>query len=320
MEIIKINEKSNYQFNESATVPSAVALGMFDGVHIGHAAVIQRAINAAKEKKIASIVWTLRDAPRKNGIKLCSTKDKIEYIAGTLKPDFIAVEDFSNIYSLSPEQFVQNILVKSLGCKIAVCGYNFRFGHNGAGDSLMLESCMKLFGGWAVTVGEVKANGEAVSSSLIRKKLETGDVANAAIMLGRPFSIAGTVISGRGLGGKIGIPTINLSLPDGLFAPAHGVYITRTYVCGEEYKSVSNIGVRPTVETSTEAKVTLETHIIDCGKDTNLYGCHAEIKFISYRRPETKFPSVDALVKAIRADIEAAGGAGRRGYEDAQTF
>lgn len=304
MEIIKINSKDLFFDGGTEKKGSAVALGMFDGVHLGHAEVITRTVSYAAENNLACIVWNLRNAPLKGAFHIWSAEEKIDYIAKTFKPDYIASEDFENISHLSHENFVRDILIDKLNCAAAVSGGSFRYGHGRTGNFETLREQMQLFGRTAIAVDDIKIEDTTVSSSLIRKLLETGDMRSAGLLLGHPYSIYGKIVSGRGIGHQIGIPTINQHFEDKRIIPARGVYITRTVIDGTEYKSVSNIGIRPTVDNN--GAITLETHIINYGGTEDLHEKYAKINFISFIRPEIKFNSVKDLIAQINSDVKTA--------------
>lgn len=206
--------------------------------------------------------------------------------------------NFSDIRDLSPEAFVNEILVDRLEAKAVICGFNYRFGKNASGNSDTLrENCDKK-GIKCVIVNEVELDGAPVNSTSIRKAIEKGDILTANKMLGRSFGFTAEVIDGDKRGRTWGFPTINQQLPEGFVTPYFGVYKSVVTVDGRQYTGVTNIGLRPTVGTDI---VLSETHILDF--DGNLYGKAVDIRLIGFIRPEIKFNSFDSLVSQIKSDI-----------------
>lgn len=279
------------------------ALGCFDGVHIGHEALLRETLLHAHGRRTA--VWTFSDTAPGEGFKgapaLTDGADKLSLIAAAGIGEVIC-EDFSAVRDLSPEEFVRDVLVRRAGIKTAVCGFNFRFGKNAAGTADDLAALMKKYGGDGIAVPPVLAGGAVVSSSGIRRLLSEGDTAAAAEMLGRPFSLCLPVAEGRRFGRKMGFPTINQLLPSGRAYPADGIYCTRTEADGKSYVSVTNIGSCPTV-CENGARV-CETHID--GFDGDLYGKAVRVFFFKRLRGEIKFSSPCELGEQIAADCAAA--------------
>lgn len=290
---------------ESTRSPLSVALGNFDGVHRGHAMLIKHAILYARQRSIKSAVWTFADSgaslPNKPDAK-CITpmREKLELIRA-LGADYAILEDFSAIRDYSPERFVKEILMERLGAVCAVCGFNFRFGHKGAGDCNALKRLMVPFD--CVIVPPVRVNGQLVNSSTVRTLIENGDMESAAVLLGHDFSINLPVTEGKKLGRTIGIPTLNQNFPEGHIIPKYGIYACKAHVYGKEYVAVANIGIRPSIETDAH-KVNCETHII--GYSGELYGEYVRVSLCKRLRDEMKFPDIDALKCAIEKDIAAA--------------
>lgn len=295
MEIIALHEKT-----PELSHGTVIALGMFDGVHCGHASVLHRACELARAGGYASAVWTFRYPPF-GAPQITGNEERMELFYG-LGLDYIVFQDFEAVRSLSPTAFVSDILCCQFHCVTAVCGFNFSFGAGGTGTPALLGKLMCAQGGEAIALPEVESGGEAISSTRIRRLLETGDVLGASALLGRPYSLRGVVIHGNRVGRTIGVPTINMSFPAGRVIPAFGVYITGVKINGEEMRGVSNVGVKPTV--SALAVPICETHILDCGGD--FYGETAEVRFFKFRRSERKFSNINELSAAIDGDIAAA--------------
>ncbi len=302
MDVIDLQKS---QREESVSSPLSVALGNFDGVHIGHAALISRAVQYAKEHGIRSAVWTFSDAPsvipNKSGAKLITSAcEKLELFK-SLGVDRVYLMPFEAVRDYSPERFVKEILIDECRAECAVCGFNFRFGKGGSGDSDALTHLMLPRD--CIVVPPVYVDGSLVSSSAVRALIEAGDVEAAAKLLGRRFFINQPVLEGKRLGRTIGLPTINQNFPDGHIIPKNGVYICEVEIDGREYVGVANVGVRPSVKNDTH-KLNCETHII--GYEGELYGVNVKTSFCRRIRDEKRFESIEALGEQIRRDGEAA--------------
>lgn len=279
------------------------ALGNFDGVHMGHRELLLRA--AKKEYgATASAVWTFRTHPQiclgNPVVKiLTSIEQKLEYFR-ELGIEYAILEDFTAVSSLSPEEFAKELLIKKLGVVHAVCGFNFSFGAKAAGNCAMLRDYFDECCGFITIIPPLKIDGEIVSSSLIRAKIEGGQVKTAEKLLGHPFSILLPVTQGQKLGREIGIPTINQVFPENYAVPRFGVYACRCYIDEEVYYAIANVGIRPTIEEETKI-VGCETHILDYSGD--LYGKKIRVDFCKFIRDERKFSSIDELVYEINRNI-----------------
>ena len=284
---------------------SVICLGNFDGVHLAHQALMHEAVRIKQEKlpDAAACALCFR-VPSSDLLKgtppahLCTMEQKLEYFrdAGM---EYAILVDFSAIRAFSPEAFVSEILKAICGCVAAVCGFNYHFGYKGAGDAEKLKA---LLDGKAWVQDEITVDGLTVSSTNIRAMIADGRVKAAAALLGRPYAMRSTIVRGKGLGHKMGIPTINQYFQDGILPPKSGVYITDCTVNGHTYRGVSNVGVHPTVDLG--AALNCETHLLDCNED--LYGKSATVHFLERLREEEKFDSLAALTSQIAADIRAA--------------
>lgn len=291
--------------SEIASLRTVVALGSFDGVHEGHAALILRAVDYAKRNKIYSAVWTFADdasvLPNKKGVRVLTTlSEKLSLIA-SLGVDFALLEDFSHVCDYMPERFVSELLKRDCGAVCAVCGFNFRFGKNGLGDCDTLRELMSPYE--CIVVPPVYKGGRLASSSAIRLLIEAGEIEEAALLLGRPFFIDFPVVRGKQLGRTIGIPTINQNFPEGHIIPKNGIYACTVDIGGDIFLGVSNVGVRPTVEDGFRS-INCETHIINY--NGWLYGKNIKVSFYKRLRDEIKFSGVDDLKAQIGFDIDAA--------------
>ncbi|HEX3028071.1 MAG TPA: bifunctional riboflavin kinase/FAD synthetase [Clostridia bacterium] len=284
---------------------SGVGLGNFDGLHIGHMALVNTLIKESKLNGLDSIVYTFMKHPENILRKklftplLTNVGKKIELLGETpLK--YLYVDEFDENFSrLKPESFVKDVLVDRLRIKLAVAGFNYRFGYKGQGDTDLLKELGKKYGFKVIVISPIKLDDYVVSSTLIRQYVSRGGMEMVFKLLGRHYSINGEVHSGRRIGNTMGFPTANITPENYLILPNNGVYITKTLLEGTLYSSVTNIGRNPTFEGL--ERVSIETHILDFDKD--IYGKKIEVFFISKVRGEKKFENKDALVKQIERDI-----------------
>ena len=279
---------------------SAVALGNFDGMHIGHLAVLEKATELGEGGLIPTVMLfdehslkaVLGEAPP----RLMTDIERLVFLKK--KGLEIRTVSFADIKNLTPEEFVDGVLINQLNARAVVCGFNYRFGKGAAGDASLLESLCEGRGIECIIADEVLADSIPVSSTAIRRKIEDGDIEEANRMLGRLFGFTATVIDGDKRGRTWGFPTVNQRLPEEMVVPCFGVYQSLVCVDGQEYTGVTNIGSRPTVGTDV---VLSETHILDFSGD--LYGRDVEVRLIRFIRPERKFGSFDELALQIRNDI-----------------
>lgn len=286
---------------------SAVALGLFDGVHLGHRAVLDLAL-AQKKNGLAPAVFTfspsavLRKTSGRDGyIYDCTNKSEILKKLGFSGND-IHLVDFEDVCGLTGEEFCENILKnKFLNAEAVCCGNDFRFGKNASCGVEELRNFGKRYGFEVYTAEDVKINDIAVSSGEIRRLLMNGEIGQANGLLGEPYRITGKVIHGNEIGRTINFPTVNQEYHDGQLVLKYGVYKTVTDIDGMKYKSITNVGVKPTVKGEREPLA--ETHILDFSGD--LYGKYIEVGFREFIRPEMKFSSVGELREQISRDISA---------------
>ena len=280
---------------------TAVALGNFDGMHVGHMAVLEAAKSFESEGLIPVAVLfdehSLKAITGKAPAMLMTVMERNLII----KENGFRIETlvFNEIRDLSPSDFVEKILVGRLGAAAVCCGYNYRFGKDASGTAqTMCEICGKL-GLQCKVSGEVDVDCCAVSSTKIRGFIENGEIEKANKMLGRPFGFSARVIDGDKRGRVLGFPTINQIIPEELAMPRFGVYQSVVTVNGEKFKGVTNVGRRPTVGTE---KILSETHILDFDRD--IYGENVDVRLIKFIRPEKKFSSFDELARQIKSDAK----------------
>ena len=280
---------------------TAVALGNFDGMHVGHMAVLEAAKSFESEGLMPVAVLfdehSLKAITGKAPAMLMTVTERNRII----NENGLRIETlvFNEIRDLSPSDFVEKILVGRLGAAAVCCGYNYRFGKGASGTAqTMSEICGRL-GLKCRVSGEVDVDRCAVSSTKIRGFIENGEIEKANKMLGRPFGFSSRVIDGDKRGRVLGFPTINQIIPEELAMPRFGVYQSVVTVNGEKYKGVTNVGKRPTVGTE---KILSETHILDFDRD--IYGENVDVRLIKFIRPEKKFSSFDELARQIKSDAK----------------
>lgn len=282
---------------------TAVALGLFDGLHRGHRAVIERAVEQ-KANGLIPVVLTFstgRLAPqRKQGMKRLLTETLQMQAFEQVGAEVVEIPAFERLKEFSPQEFVERILVDLFHARVIVCGFNFRFGKNAAGDVVLLRELCAHYGIELVTVPALMDGGEPVSSSRIRSCLLEGKIEDANRMLGYPYSFDFEVAHGLEIGRQIGIPTINQIYPESFLIPKFGVYASYSFLNGKRYRSITNVGVKPTI--AGERLPLAETHIM--GINAHLYGQHIKVGLVRYMRGERKFDSIDALSAEIHANIE----------------
>jgi len=291
--------------SSAISTPTGVGLGNFDGLHIGHMALINTLINESKFNGLKSVVYTFKKHPenilRKKLITpLLSTVNKKIQLLSETSLDYLYFDSFTEVFSrLSPEAFVKEVLVKKLKARLAVAGFYYRFGYKGQGDVRLLEELGKKYNFKVVVIPPIKVDDEIVSSTLIRANVLKGNMGRVFELLGRYYSITGKVQNGRRIGSTLGFPTANIHPENYLVLPQNGVYITKTLIGGEFYGSITNIGNNPTFN---EHKViSVETHILDFDRD--IYDKDIEVFFILKLRPEKKYKSKEDLAKQVQKDI-----------------
>jgi riboflavin kinase / FMN adenylyltransferase len=283
-----------------AAGPCAVAVGTFDGVHLGHRAVL--ATVRGGSARPAVLTFTNHPAtvlrPEEPLPLLTSLDDRLRLIADAGIVVAAVVEFDSAFRELGPEEFVDRYLVAGLGAVLVAVGEGFRFGRGAAGSVTTLRDLGADRGFTVAEIAPVTRKGTQVRSSIIRSLLADGDVAAASAMLGRPHEVVGTVVRGDGRGRTIGIPTANVAVDEGTAMPGRGVYAVTADVAGERHPGVANLGVRPTFGGEDP---TLEVHVFDF--DGDVYGAPIRVGFVDRIRDERRFDSVDDLVAQIHADM-----------------
>ena len=271
----------------------AMALGMFDSVHIGHKAVIEGILDIPAR----GIVITFDKIPHKTVGAVLSDDEKVKKILAT-GVDTVEILCFNEIKEMSPTEFL-DMLTKGGKVKRIACGFNYRFGKNAEGDTAFLRRYCEEKGIEYFEAPEVKKNGITVSTTYIKKLLADGKVSEATELLGEPFAISGHVIKGERRGRELGFPTANIKYPDCKCSIKKGVYHVKVRIGMKDYDGVCDIGVRPTFDCET---LLAETHII--GFKGDCYGQEIKLSFIEYLREEKKFDSPLALADAIAENVQ----------------
>jgi riboflavin kinase/FMN adenylyltransferase len=288
--------------------PLFLAIGVFDGVHLGHQAVISTSTKHAQAAHGTAVVVTFDPHPvkvlRPNNAPhlLTATQHKIALIRDLGVAHLLVLHFDRAFAATSPEDFVQQLVENSKPLREICVGHEWSFGKGRAGNLALLEKLGAIHGFNVIGVEAVKVNGEVVSSTAIRQAVEEGNLVKATQMLGREYTILGTVVRGEQLGRKLGFPTANLSAHSEQFPP-NGVYVVEARMGGTLYRGVANLGFRPTVAAGKPERL-LELHLFDL--DREIYGEEMEVRFLRYLRAEKKFANVEALKAQIAADAEQA--------------
>lgn len=295
MEIIK--DITKVQWNNTS-----ITLGKFDGVHLGHRMLMDNVL-AAKKNGCTPTVFTFDKFPsqflRKETVTSILVEEEKEKLLEELGIERYVLFPFQEqTASMEPEEFVEEILVKTMKVSELYVGADFRFGKGRKGNISLLETLSKEHVFLFRAVDKRMYKGAEVSSSRIRDCIINGEMEDAAEMLGMPYQINGEIIHGRSLGHTIGIPTINQAVPEGKILPKLGVYCARVTVGDKEYAGIANVGSKPTVQD--EKIYGVETHLFACRED--LYGKQAKTELLHFVRPEQKFASVEELRQQLESD------------------
>ena len=292
--------KLNSTFDD--IIPTAACIGHFDGIHLGHQALLIDTINESHRLGIKSSVITFDPDPKAilnhTSTKLITTiKEKILRIAH-FGIDILYIINFDQEFAnLNPDDFINDTLLK-LNIKSLTCGFDFRFGKNGQGDvSTLKNSCLIDFP--IKVISAITYNGKKISSTWINELLTNGKIAEANLLLGYPFSLTGNVIKGHQVGRKINFPTANIEYNQLQSLPKIGVYVGLVYVFGKYYHAMINVGENPTFYETHQ--ITIEAHILDF--DADIYNHEISIIFLDYLRNEVKFNSAQNLIKQLNQDI-----------------
>lgn len=298
---MEINDLSNYKeigFN------TGIALGNFDGIHIGHQELIKSMVRQSKANQLVPSVLLFKKHTRsviksQNQRLITSLEQKID-ILKKLGIKIVFLIDFDEkLMKLTGEEFIKNILLEKANTKLIIVGFDYRFGYKASGNSSYLIELGKKYNINVNVLPPVYSKKEIISSSSIRKLISLGNIKEATQVLGREYSMIGKVIRGDSRGSKLGFPTANIELVDNYVIPKNGVYMTNTIVNNKKYISATNIGYNPTFNNQ---NLKIETHIFNF--NNNIYGEIIEIKFIDFIRDDIKFNNVKSLIKQMKLDVE----------------
>ncbi len=284
--------------------PAVIAIGVFDGVHLGHQTLVRDAIDNARTREVASCVLTFdRDpdqivTPGQAAPQLTSLEDKIAFLR-SIGPDAILVVRFDEwLAALTPADFCVDVLLDAAEPVACMVGHDFRFGSGASGDAATLRALGEIHHFEVITHPLVRAAGAVVTSTRIRSLVSRGDVAGAAMLLGRPHRLQGTVVRGRGAGQGLGTPTANLDVDPRLALPAPGVYAAWATVGPHRHPAAVSVGIPPMFP---EATCLLEAHLI--GFQGDLYGQRIIVEFVDRLREQRTFPDQEGLAEAISVDV-----------------
>ena len=283
-------------------VQSSIALGFFDGVHTAHRAIIEAAVRKAETRGLRPVVLTFDKAPSEvlfgSAPPYITTLEEKERLINALGAQMRLMHTSRSLLSMTAEEFAEKILVQEYNAAEVTCGFNYRFGSEGCGDTQLLTKLGKRFGFNVTVIGERISGGETVSSSRVRMLISSGRIEEANILLGRNFSISGMVEHGKRLGRTIGFPTANVYPPNGALLPMSGVYETVVDINGERLSAITNTGTNPTV-----GKETLRTETYIPSADIDLYGKRITVEFVRFIRAEKQISDLEALKRQIREDL-----------------
>lgn len=285
-----------------------IALGYFDGVHLGHAALLRRTAEAAAQLGLTPAALTFDTHPLQQILSspvplLNALPDRADLMRRLYGVEDVIFAHFDDaLMRMEWNVFLEDMVVGRWGAAHVVAGPDFHFGHRGQGNPALLRARCAELGVGCDILPTVELEGITVSSTYIRKLVAQGEMERAARYLGHPHCLSGVVTRGRRLGSELGAPTVNLTIPPEVLNPARGVYVSHLVVDGQRYPAVTNIGVRPTV--SVTGQVTVETSILNFSGD--LYGRTVWVEYLQYLRPEERFVTLDELRRQIGMDLREA--------------
>lgn len=283
--------------------PTAVAIGKFDGLHLGHRELLKQ-IQQVKSRGYLSTIFTFDPPPEvlfgKRPAKEITTKEEKRFIFEEMGVDILIEYPLTiENAAIEPEEFVRKILKDQMNMSYLAAGYDLSFGHKGAGNAKLLQELAPVCDFELKIIEKVCDAGREISSTFIREEVEKGNMGHVAGLLGQPYMIIGEVVHGAKLGRKIGMPTINLLPQKEKMLPPNGVYYSRTRIGNKEYKSITNIGKKPTV--SQKEQIGVETYLYEFEQD--VYGKNAIVKLLEFKRPERRFENLEDLKQQIIKDV-----------------
>ena len=295
---MKIITTADFQIEE----PTVVAIGKFDGFHLGHQKLL-KTLMEQKEKGLASVVFTFIPSPAaffsKKVLPELSTIEEKRSIFEQAGVDYLIECPFNQIVAdTDPQAFIEQVLHKQIGAKCVVAGEDVSYGKMGRGDYKLLQDKASVYDYEVILIEKVLFHDREISSTFVREAVKDGDLKLVQTLLGQPYTVSGEIVHGRKLGRTIGMPTVNLIPPQEKLLPPKGVYYSRTLLDGKTYRSITNIGTKPTVDGQ---KMGVETYIYDFNQD--VYGKYAVVELLEFKRPEMKFASVEQLKLQMQSDI-----------------
>lgn len=282
---------------------TAVAIGKFDGFHLGHQKLLNE-ISRQKEKGLKTVAFTFTPSPAaffsKEPVQELSTVEEKRKIFEEAQIDYLIEYPFCReIADMDPVEYIKNVLVNQLNAKCIVAGMDISYGKMGKGDYKLLKQYSNEYGYEVIVIDKVLYNDREISSTFVRDEVKTGNMTVVSKLLGKPYSVEGKIVHGKALGRTIGMPTVNIIPSNEKLLPPNGVYYSKLEMDGKIYKSITNIGTKPTVEGN---KMGVESYIYDFNEDA--YGKYIKVSLLEFKRPEMKFESVDALKAQMQSDIE----------------
>lgn len=294
----------NIDKQHSLDDPIAIALGTFDGIHIGHQMLIQQLMYIQKTFGCCSLVYTFFNNPlellnpKKAPSRIMTLPEKISKF-NRFDIDYLVLNLFDKkLSSMSPQDFIE-MLIKNYNVKYIVVGYDFRFGHLGSGDTKLLDKLSEKYGYEVIVIPPLSLGGEIISSSLIRKLIREGNMEKVTMYLGAPYAISGKIVHGFGRGRKLGFPTANLEFDIRKTIPKNGIYLTKVMIEGVYHWGMTNVGINPTFN---DEGLFIETYILDY--NNNLYNTRIKLEFLKRIRDELKFSNIEDLKNQIAKDIQ----------------
>ncbi|MBR5316551.1 MAG: bifunctional riboflavin kinase/FAD synthetase [Lachnospiraceae bacterium] len=283
--------------------PTAVAIGKFDGFHRGHRELLQQVLQT-KQEGYLSTIFTFDPPPEVlfgiRQAKEITTKEEKRIIFEKMGVDILIEYPLNEISAaIPPEEFVRDVLKERMNMSYLAAGYDLSFGHKGAGNAELLRKLAPELDFELKIIDKVCEGGREISSTFIREEVESGNMEHVTKLLGEPYMVIGEVVHGAKLGRKIGMPTINILPQREKMLPPKGVYYSKTIIGEKEYKSITNIGEKPTV--SDEKQIGVETYLYEFDQD--VYGKNAIVKLIKFKRPERKFTDLEELKAQMLKDV-----------------
>lgn len=277
----------------------AMALGFFDGIHVGHRRIIERTRDYALNRKITSTVLSFIDFPTKESKTIFSLEERVAILSQIGIDEFIVIRFSDEVKNMEPEDFYQRFLVEKFNAQALFTGEDYTFGKGGKGSINLLRDLIKADGLTHEAIPDITLNDVRISSTWIRNAIDEGDMKLVNELLGgRYYSVKGIVKAGKKLGRTLGFPTINQEIPSDKYVCRKGVYKSLTIIDRKEYPSISNVGLRPTVENA--KNINCETYIYNFDRD--IYGQDVEVRLIEFIRDEKVFSSVDELKAQVDSD------------------